>query len=324
MNRIAIIGAGQIGSRHLQGLAPIALPIAIYVVDVSESALSTAKSRFEEVCSTGFKGEVHYLTQLSDLPHELDLVVIASSSRARKSIVKSILHHKIHFLILEKFLFDNINDYEEVEAWLLAHQIQTWVNCPRRMCQFYQNLAKELVGQTFQFTVNGNNWGLACNSVHFLDLFALLANDDNVALSHTHYQGIVASKRQDYIEFMGNIQGYSSTGSNFSFVCHDAPTSAPFITLQTPRHIYLIEEGRNGKCHKKMLQPNTEWEVLSIELKYQSEMSYEYAHALLTKGDCELATFAASSQYHQVLLNNFITYLRLQNKDNSIASCPIT
>ena len=49
MYNIAIIGAGQLGSRHLQGLKLAKLPIKIQVVDSSAESLAVAKSRYEEV-----------------------------------------------------------------------------------------------------------------------------------------------------------------------------------------------------------------------------------------------------------------------------------
>ena len=46
---IGLIGAGQIGSRHLQGLAKSTLQYKIYVVDPDEKSLSVAKIRYQEV-----------------------------------------------------------------------------------------------------------------------------------------------------------------------------------------------------------------------------------------------------------------------------------
>ena len=47
--RIAIIGAGQLGSRHLQGLTKIKQDIHITVIDPNPSALEIARQRFVEM-----------------------------------------------------------------------------------------------------------------------------------------------------------------------------------------------------------------------------------------------------------------------------------
>lgn len=43
--KIAIIGAGQLGSRYLQGLSKVTLEIEIFVVDVSLNSLNLAKKK---------------------------------------------------------------------------------------------------------------------------------------------------------------------------------------------------------------------------------------------------------------------------------------
>ena len=47
--QIILIGAGNIGSRHLQALALLDRPAQVYVVEPSEEARVLSKSRFESV-----------------------------------------------------------------------------------------------------------------------------------------------------------------------------------------------------------------------------------------------------------------------------------
>ena len=49
MYNIAIIGAGQLGSRHLQGLKLAQLPMRIEIVDSSEKSLETARERYDQI-----------------------------------------------------------------------------------------------------------------------------------------------------------------------------------------------------------------------------------------------------------------------------------
>ena len=43
--KIAVIGSGQIGSRHLQAMALSEIPLAVEVSDPSQNSLDTAKNR---------------------------------------------------------------------------------------------------------------------------------------------------------------------------------------------------------------------------------------------------------------------------------------
>lgn len=49
MYHIAIIGAGQLGSRHLQGLKRAQIPMKIQVVNNALQALEVAEERYEQV-----------------------------------------------------------------------------------------------------------------------------------------------------------------------------------------------------------------------------------------------------------------------------------
>ena len=48
ITNIAIIGAGQLGSRHLQGLKKAQLPMNIFVLDASEESLTICEQRYNE------------------------------------------------------------------------------------------------------------------------------------------------------------------------------------------------------------------------------------------------------------------------------------
>ena len=49
MYNVAIVGAGQLGSRHLQGLSKVNININISVVDPKKHSLQLARSRFNEM-----------------------------------------------------------------------------------------------------------------------------------------------------------------------------------------------------------------------------------------------------------------------------------
>ena len=51
MFKILLIGAGQLGSRHLQGLLKFQKKQFIYVLDRSEDSLTVAKKRAAEILS---------------------------------------------------------------------------------------------------------------------------------------------------------------------------------------------------------------------------------------------------------------------------------
>ena len=170
MITVSIIGAGQLGSRHLQGLKTSQNEMEIWVIDASEESLKVAKERCEQVEAKTNK-VVHYSQTIDSLPDELDLVVIATGSKPRAGIIKTLLaHSSVKYLVLEKFLFIRLNDYEEIASLIDENGVKCWVNCPRRMWPVYQKI-KRLINPEEPVLIekNGKDWGMCCNSVHFIE-----------------------------------------------------------------------------------------------------------------------------------------------------------
>jgi predicted dehydrogenase len=64
MINIAIIGAGQIGSRHLQALSYLEEHAVIQVVDPLEQSRKTAEERFNDTCNGTINNIKHSFTQI--------------------------------------------------------------------------------------------------------------------------------------------------------------------------------------------------------------------------------------------------------------------
>ncbi|MDH5645508.1 MAG: dehydrogenase, partial [Candidatus Heimdallarchaeota archaeon] len=82
---IAIIGVGQIGSRHLQGLTHLSIPSKIFLVDPIEASLDVAIKRYNEIEKNNIHELIKYY-EISELPKILDLAIIATSSDIRADV----------------------------------------------------------------------------------------------------------------------------------------------------------------------------------------------------------------------------------------------
>ena len=120
--------------------------------------------------------KINYVTTIQELSTELDLVIIATGSKPRASIVKSLLtHSSVKYLVLEKVLFPVLAEYDEISNLLKEKQIRCWVNCPRRMYGMYKQI-KETIDPSYPIYMTNadENWGLCCNAIHMIDLFLYL------------------------------------------------------------------------------------------------------------------------------------------------------
>jgi len=321
---ILLIGAGQLGSRHLQALALLNEPCHIEVEDPSADNLNTAMTRFEEV--DGFeKHKIGYYTEIVSLKENyLDLAIIATNSNVRAKVIKELLQtKKIKYFILEKVLFQILNEYDEISELLKKSGSLAFVNCPRRMFDFYQDLKTSLdMNNPIQMEVIGNNWGLACNSIHFIDLFNFITGDNITTWQNNLDDGYTDSKRDGYKEFNGNLFGRTSKGNSLSLTCYNtgAPNASIRISNQNKR--FVIEESF-GKAWKSGFIKEWSMEEVQFSLSYQSKLTHISAKQLFETGNCMLTPFNISSSLHipliQTLLDHYNKYIDIKTE-----ICPIT
>ncbi|MGI0024897.1 MAG: Gfo/Idh/MocA family oxidoreductase, partial [Nitrososphaera sp.] len=78
MKRIALVGCGNIGSRHLQAIAKLPFTCSVQIIEPSETAQRIAKSRLAEVPHFTNKIDFHWNVSLRDLKSESDLTIVAT------------------------------------------------------------------------------------------------------------------------------------------------------------------------------------------------------------------------------------------------------
>lgn len=317
MKKVSIIGAGQLGSRHLQGLMKGKTEMEVWVVDQSQESLKVAKERCEQVEPHTPK-VVHYAVSINDLPLEMDLVIVATGSKPRADIVKSLLEHSsVKYMVLEKFLFTRLNEYEEVGKLLREKGTKCWVDCTRRMFPCYHELAGTIDKESpVVMTHYGQNWGLCCNTVHFIDLWMYLAGDCPFKVNMAEVQPcIVESKRNGYIELFGKEMFESENGDKLTLASYETYSGDSTITIENAGRTIIIDEA-NGNCR-------CNGEERPMKLYMQSEFSGALADEILANGESHLVDYFTSAKYHKPYLKAVIDFVnKIQGTESD--SCPIT
>ncbi|SIQ38568.1 Gfo/Idh/MocA family oxidoreductase [Domibacillus enclensis] len=306
MDNIAIIGAGQLGSRHLQAMTLYKDPINIYIIDPSEDSINTAVNRFEEVDQYKNK-TIKAFKEITRLPSALKFVVVSTNSVPRLNIMEQLLSNcKVDYLLLEKFLFPEVNDYSKAFHLIENHCVSVYVNCTRRMWPNYQEIKQELSQDTnISVTVEGANWGLASNTIHFLDLFNYLTNETEINLDSSALTEILTNKRRGYIELAGTLIGRINCNTILNLTsskCSDAPLT---ITIKSNERKYTINETQQQvifyKQDKKIESP--------FKVYYQSEVTNMVFEQLKEFGCCSLTSFKESAFLHVKVLEAFNKFL---------------
>jgi len=324
MNKIVLIGAGQLGSRHLQGLAKSNVDISIEVVEPFEKSRDVAKERYEEIETNPKVKSIDFLESIDHLSDTLDIVIIATNADVRSQIIKELFSKKqVKNLILEKVLFQTAEEYHEVEKLLKEKGVKCWVNHPRRMFPFYQALKNEIKNsEQINYMVQGGAWGLGCNGLHFIDHLSFLSDDTELKIDndflHPH---IYESKRADYIEFSGLLKG--RIGNHIFTLYSDKEHVPVSITITTDTLTAFIDES-NGYARIARKSNDWKWKESQDKIVYfQSELTNVMIEDIIATGSCSLPTYNEAMKLHIHFLQALLTHMESVN-GQVYTLCPIT
>jgi len=324
MKNIVIIGAGQLGSRHLQGLFNIKTKFNVYVVDPSDMSLTTAKKRFEEVSDFKMLHQIEFLNDMDVIPNEIDLAIIATNSDVRFIVLENLLQKKIvKNLILEKVLFQKLDEYEQTRILLKAHNVDTFVNCPRRVMPTYQRL-KEVFSQEDSFSlyvIGGLPWNISSNTIHFLDLCDFFGSGklEHIKLNITD---LIESKRVGYKNFSGVVEAIFDRCNCKLESLDDYDYEYKKVIIESENiKLEIIEE--IGVIN--ILKNENDVDIPDkMDFMFQSQLTGNVANDIFENSRCNLTTYATSESIHKVMIKEFLLeFSNILNID-SLDKCPIT
>lgn len=325
MYHILLVGAGQLGSRHLQGLMKCHLQVGIEVVEPCGQNRNIAAERANQVEVSGNVAELLFRKSIEEISStESDLAIVATNSDVRADVVAELTGRvKIRNLILEKVAYQSVKVFEQQISLLEGKNVRTWVNCPRRIYPFYKDLQRELSGcGKISINVSGSNWGLGCNSIHFTDLFCFLTGNNEYKTDYVFLDPeILQSKRPGFVEFTGRM-GFSNDGGYLQLVSFNHSEIPLQIEVTSAKGRWLIAESKGDIVYcgsENSFKP----ELRSRKFPLQSELTNTVAEEILTTGDCGLTGLRESFYQHCLLLPLFNKHI-FETTGLKKENCPIT
>ena len=322
---IAIVGAGQLGSRHLQGLAKIDRDIQITVVDPNPAALERSRQRFDKMPPNVHIRSIRYIDTHENFDNKLDISIIATNADVRRKVIETLLSKvQIKYLILEKIAFQSVPDFHKVISLLKSKKIKAWVNCPRRMYPFFKNLKAELNHEDrILIKQEGNNWNLASNAIHMLDLFAFLIEKTLFLFDASGLDGkVYKSKKNGFVELGGILEAKSARGDKLTLIDNKESKDQFVLSITSENHRYMIYQfdEKVFSAHR-----NDGWEEKEelIKLPLQSELTHLAINQILDTGKCDITPIMESFALHKPMLDAFNMHLSAIH-GKSINVCPIT
>lgn len=285
---LAVVGTGQLGRRHLEALARLAIPARVWALDPFPAALEEARRSWEAArpgpgLSADFSGR---------FPATLDAVIVATDAASREAAVGRLLDgSKVRYLVLEKLLAQEPQALDRLGARLAQAGAKAWVNCPRRVWPLYKDMR---VKGPLTLKVTGAGWGLGTNAVHYLDLAAHLTGFTGFAVDLSGLSRESPSKRPGFVEFFGTLRA-SGGGHAVTLACEEGPKAS------------RVEI--NGSLVDEKGSP------------LQSALTQGVVEALLASGDCGLTPYAESAAVHRPYLEALAARWRAAGR---AGACPVT
>jgi predicted dehydrogenase len=295
--KIALVGGGQLGSRYLQGIVKSVLDVEIYIVDPSNDSLKICRDRILEVNPTYNISKINNLSSVEELPLSLDLLIVATTANIRWKVISDFFKfgRKVKYAILEKVLFQREVEYSQCESLLRENNVRAWVNCPRRLIPIYTKLKAVVAGKLNAVVVSGGSWGLASNSIHFIDIISFLSGHDDIDISscNTVHPSKSISKRPGFYETYGSMAGLCGD-VEFNFNSKYGQGNNHLIHLDTDDLSITIDEVAGKASFFKDGFVTEE----KFEMPLQSDISGLLAESILLNGTCELTSYAVSAKLH--------------------------
>ena len=323
---VVIIGAGKIGSRHIESVFKLKIINKLIIIDPNKKNNQIVKKNINYKKNSK---KIFFYENIDKFKLIFDILIISTNSDVRKEVLHKFLKlNKVKNIIFEKIVFTNLKDYKNTIKILNQKKIKSYINFPRRIYPFYIKLKNDLdKKKNLSYTLIGSNWGFATNSIHNIDLFLFLTNSKNIFSQYLTISRVSKSKKRN--EFLDINASFSlKTKENHNLFLNDYFTNKKVknklngpIKIETIDKSYFIYENLNFviEIDNKKLKIKK----YKIDLPKQSILTAKILINFKKNNNIKLTTLAEGLISHKVLINSLSKELvKINNKYKN--NLPIT
>lgn len=322
MPKVAVIGVGNLGSRHLQGVAKYKAPLSIFLVDPLARSIALARERFVEVLGSKVH-TLHSVESVRNLPCDLDFAIISCTADHRFNVYRDLLESTdTKIVLLEKILFQDLDHYELAVDLARNSKSRVIVNFSKRYWPFFRGLRSEVTDKSrLSIVMSGSNWGLGCNAVHHVDIAEFIwgvSGRTSARLDDTVLQG----KRQGFLEFTGAIETLVPGGGSVSQISYSSGEVPFLITSMSPSHL-MVWDVSNSRLHRADASSGWLFKSKHLQAPLQSDLTAGLVEAVLNGAAIDLPDIEAASATHLATLSEILDCCRANGHDFG-RICPVT
>lgn len=242
----AVVGLGNLGRYSLVSLLASAHVDEIWGVDLSAQALDASR---DLATDDRLNPRLHLTNQLSELPRELDFVLISTTADARAVVLRELTNvTSVRWLLIEKPVSNSSRGIDDVQEFVSNFE-KVWINFPRRYSRTYQNLRADLIStDRIHAAVYLPGGGLLTNAFHFLDLMAWFVESTEVSFD---FRGVsenwVSSKRDGYFDKTGELRAKFGQTHELKVICEQTISES---------HTKIFFSGLGGNINVREVESN--------------------------------------------------------------------
>ena len=303
--KILLVGLGNIGIRHLEGILAVKKKLVIYIFDKNEIKYLDIANYLKNKKT---KHTIIYVKDILDLK-TIDLLILATDSLNRLNILEKIIKcTKIKSLLLEKVVFLDSTSFNKAIKLIKLHKIKAWVNCIRREVSFYNKLKENFKKSKFKIHYTGYKWGLASNLIHFIDLFFYFSISKNISYFTKFNNKKYITKRSNYHDIHGLIK-IKDSYKNELILEDNIKYKKNLLKIEINNKKYII---KNNLVYLENLKLNRLNKNNNLDDEKVSVITTRFINKILKKKKINLANLEESFSYHKILFTIVKRYLKKQ------------
>jgi hypothetical protein len=310
MVNVCLIGCGGVGKRHLEAMLKVKNDINIEVVEPN----------IENTPTTLVGQNINYFSKIEDVSNNIDICLIATTANVRKKVILELVSKKnVKFMILEKVVFQNEKDFDEIIKLFEEKNIKSWVNCHLRAQPIYKELKTQSIisydtTMTYEYS---DDFTLSSSAIHILDLFSYLCDDYDLEIQDIVTDTELKSSRHSgCVDFNGYMKVKSTNGYELVVKKRDAHFGE-HLTIYHNDLTVRSSEGDDPDNRIGFVQDK------KIPYVWQSSLTNSYIDDIIEKSDCNLSTLENSAKLHKIMLKSFKNLLK-EKYNREVVDCPIT
>jgi len=211
--RVAIVGLGRMGLRHLEAVSKLGMTI-VGVADISEQARETARTRFDVEKSGCYADGREMLRSVRP-----EAVVVATTAPSHAPLVVAAAEAGVRYILCEKPMATSLAEADGMIAACQRSGSVLAVNHQMRFMEQY-TLVKALIGSEelgplVSILVAASNFGLAMNACHYFEMFRYIS-DAPIGGIQTWFDAanLVNPRGPEFVDRSGRLLARGAAGSS--------------------------------------------------------------------------------------------------------------